>query len=133
MGSIIAGVFLILHGLVHLLYFGHSMRFMQLKPDMDWPDGARLFSPLPGEAIRNITGNGCILAAIGFVTGAIGLLTGHGWWQSVTVISGIVSSLLFLICWDWKFTSLANKGLFAILINAVILVTVLVFNWPNTG
>ncbi|MBN2238628.1 MAG: hypothetical protein JW712_02550 [Dehalococcoidales bacterium] len=131
MEGIITGIFLMLHGLVHLLYFGHSMRFFELSSRMNWPDGARLFSPVfSNETIRNIAANGCVLAAIGFVTGATGLFTHNDWWQIITVISAGISSVLFLSCWDWKCTALANKGIFAILINSAVLLAVLVFNWP---
>jgi hypothetical protein len=30
----IIGVFIVLHGLVHLLYFGHSRRLFELQPGM---------------------------------------------------------------------------------------------------
>lgn len=37
---IIVGVFIVLHGLVRLLYFGQSQRFFKLKPGLVWPDGS---------------------------------------------------------------------------------------------
>ena len=40
MFRIIFGIFIILHGLVHLLYFGQSTRYFELQPGMVWPDGA---------------------------------------------------------------------------------------------
>ena len=36
------GVFIVLHGLVHLLYFGQSARYFELKPGMVWPVRPRL-------------------------------------------------------------------------------------------
>ena len=39
MATVIFGVFLMLHGLVHLLYLGQSQRFFELQPGMTWPDG----------------------------------------------------------------------------------------------
>jgi hypothetical protein len=45
------GIFLVLHGLVHLLYFGQSARYFELKPGMTWPDGAWAFSRLLGVAL----------------------------------------------------------------------------------
>jgi hypothetical protein len=38
--TIIADIFLILHGLVHLLYAGQGWRFFEIRPGMVWPDGA---------------------------------------------------------------------------------------------
>ena len=39
---IVLGIFMVLHGLVHLLYFGHGLRFFEL-PDLAWPDGSWVF------------------------------------------------------------------------------------------
>ncbi len=69
------GVFSILHGLVHRLYFGQSARYFELQPDMTWPDGAWAFSKLLGDdAIRTLASAACILAALGFVIGGIGIV-----------------------------------------------------------
>jgi hypothetical protein len=38
-----------------------------------------------------------------------------------------------LLMWDRKMKELANKGLFAILINAAILILLLVVGWPDFG
>lgn len=47
--KIIAGVFLVLHGLIHLLYFGQSARLLELQSGMIWPDGSWIFSKLLGD------------------------------------------------------------------------------------
>ena len=36
----VVGIFLILHGIVYLLYFGHSMRLFELRPGLLWPEAA---------------------------------------------------------------------------------------------
>jgi hypothetical protein len=38
--SIFAGIFFILHALVHLLYAGQALRYFELRPGLTWPDGA---------------------------------------------------------------------------------------------
>ena len=38
----ILSVFIVLHGLVHLLYFGQSRRLFELQPGMAWPESWRL-------------------------------------------------------------------------------------------
>jgi len=35
--NFILGIFFILHGLVHLLYAGQSLRLFELRPGMTWP------------------------------------------------------------------------------------------------
>ena len=72
--NIISGVFFLLHGLVHLLYFGQSARLFELQPGMVWPDGSWTFRRHFGdEATRVLASTLCILAAIGFVVGGIGI------------------------------------------------------------
>jgi len=74
---IIVGVFIVLHGLVHLLYFGQSRRFFELQPGMVWPAGSWAFSKLLGEGTTGwLAGIACILAALGFVAGGTAILAG---------------------------------------------------------
>lgn len=68
--SFFIGIFIVLHGLVHLLYFGQSRRLFELRPGMDWPDGSWLFSRLfSDETTRTLASVSYIIAAIGFVVG----------------------------------------------------------------
>ena len=92
------GIFIVLHGLVHLLYFGQSARYFELKPGMVWPDGGSwTFSKLLGnEAARNLASILLILAALGFIVGGAGLLVNQAWWRPV-VVSGAAFSLLVYI------------------------------------
>ena len=82
--SVIAGVFLVLHGLVHLLYFGQSARLFELKAGMLWPDDSWAFSGLLGtNRTRTLASIFCILATVGFVVGRRGdpfgsILVAHG-------------------------------------------------------
>ena len=129
--SIIVGVFFILHGLVHLLYSGQSARLFELQSGMVWPDDSWAFSRLFGNKATRVLAIIClILAAIGFVVGGITLFTTQAWWRPVTVVAAAFSAAIFILFWDGHLQALANKGLFAILINAAILVALLVFRWP---
>jgi hypothetical protein len=66
----IFGIFLALHGLVHLLYVGQSARRFELKPGLARPDGSRAFSKLLGDVTtRTLASIACIIAAIGFIAG----------------------------------------------------------------
>ncbi|MFN2151686.1 MAG: hypothetical protein ACK2T5_08825 [Anaerolineales bacterium] len=129
--SIIFGIFLILHGLVHLLYAGQSWRLFELRPEMAWPDGAWLFSRFLGdESIRLMATVLLVLSAAGFVTGGLGLLFRGEWWRPVIAIAAAVSSLLFIVCWNGKFQALDDQGGIGILINLAILALILLFKWP---
>ena len=134
MWQIIIGIFLVLHGLVHLLYSGQSVRLFELRAGMVWPDESWLFAGLFGnETSRIIASGACVLAAIGFIVGGIALFSTQSWWRPMTITAAVFSAAIFILFWDGRFFDLANKGLFAILINAAILVALLVFQWPRLG
>lgn len=131
---IVAGLFLVLHGLVHLLYFAHSRRLLELQPGMAWPDGSWAFSRLLGEeAVRWLAGVANVLAALGFVAGGIGVFAGQAWWRPLVVGSAAFSAAIFVLFWDGTLQRLDNQGAIAILLNAAILVAVLVLHWPDFG
>ena len=75
---LIIGFFLALHGLVFLLYAGQSARRFGLQPGMTWPDDSWLFPEwLSRKATRRLVSIGCILTALGFVAGGLGVALRH--------------------------------------------------------
>ena len=130
----LVGAFIVLHGLVHLLYFAQSRRVFELQPGMAWPDGSWAFSRLLGdEATRQLASITCILAAIGFIVGGAAILLGQAWWRPVVVGAAAFSAAVFFLFWNGKAQNLAQQGAIAILINLAILVYVLVLQWPDFG
>ena len=130
----IIGVFIVLHGLVHLLYFGQSWRLFELQPGMVWPEGSWAFSKLLGdEATRILASISCVLAAIGFVAGGTGILVRQAWWRPVVVGSAAFSAVILILFWDGKMQKLADKGEIGLLINIAVLVAVLILRWPPLG
>ena len=94
----IAGLFIVLHGLVYLFYFGHSRRLFELQSEMIWPDGSWAFSKLLGnEATRLLASFTYALAAIGFVAGGVGILVGQAWWHPVVVSSAAFSVVIIIL------------------------------------
>jgi hypothetical protein len=130
----IFGAFIVLHGLVHLLYFGQSQRLFELRPGMVWPDGSWAFSKLLGDkATRLLASITYVLAAIGFAAGGLGILLGQAWWRPVVAISAAFSAVIVLLFWDGRMRKLDDQGLIALLINGAILVAVLILHWPDLG
>ena len=128
--SIVFAVFVILHGLVHLLYFGQSAGYFELQPGMAWPDGSWIFSKLLGdEPTRELASVLLIVAAVGFAAGGVGLLLKQSWWRPVVMGVAVYSSIIYLLLWDGAFQHLDNKGGIGILINLGILATV--FLWKS--
>jgi hypothetical protein len=129
---ILFGVFMVLHGLVHVLYFGQSARYFELQPGMVWPNGSWAFSRFLGEAVtRNLASILLILAAVGFVAGGAGIILKQSWWQPVVVSTAIFSSVIYVLFWDGVMRGLDNKGGVGILINLTILAALLIFHWPK--
>ena len=129
---ILFGVFIVLHGLVHLLYLGQSARFFELQPGMVWPDGAWAFSKLLGNANTRMLANILLaLAALVFIVGGVAVLARQDWWRMVIISAAIFSVAIYFLLWNGRFESLANNGWVGIFINLVILTTMLLFQWPK--
>ena len=131
---VVLGIFIVLHGLVHLLYFGQSRRLFELQPGMVWPDGSWVFSKLFGEAVSRVLASvACLLAALGFVAGGVAIFLGQSWWRPVVVGSAAFSAALFVLFWNGRLKKLPDQGAIAILINMAILLVVLILQWPDFG
>jgi hypothetical protein len=130
----IVGAFMVLHGLVHLLYVGQSRRLFELQSGMVWPDGSWAVSKLLGEEeTRWLAGLSCLVAALGFVVGGAAILAGQSWWRPVIVGAATCSAVLFVLFWDGRRQRLADQGAIALLINLAILIAVVVLRWPDFG
>ena len=128
----IFGIFIILHGLVHLLYVGHSQKFFELQPGMTWPDGSWAFSRLLGGGMtRSLTSVLCALVAVILVTGGIGLFAKWELWRSIVIGGTVFSTVVYLLLWNGKMQGLDNQGLIGILINLAILALLLILRWPK--
>jgi hypothetical protein len=129
---VISGVFLVLHGLVHLLYFGQSARLFELQAGMTWPDASWAFSKLLGDnSTRTLASVLCIAAAAGFVIGSAGILFGQSWWRTAVIVSAALSGVLYILFWNGRFQHLDNQGGIGLLIDAATLAAVLVLRWPQ--
>ena len=130
--QLIAGIFLVLHGLIHLLYFAQSARLFELAPGMVWPDGSWAFSRLLGDRFtRRLAGFFCILAAAGFVVSGAAIFFSQSWWATVVIASAAVSGVLYLLFWNGRLQHVDNQGGIGVLIDLAILIAVLVLRWPQ--
>ena len=130
--KIIAGVFLILHAIVHLLYFGQSARLFEMQPGLTWPDGSWAFSKLLGESsTRSLAVIFCILAAAGFVIGGAGIFFSQSWWRTAVIASAVFSVALYILFWNGRLQHLDSQGGVGLLIDAAILAAILVLRWPK--
>jgi hypothetical protein len=128
--TIIAGIFFILHGMVHVLYAGQSGRYFELRPGMTWPDGSWLFSKWLGDpTTRSLATVLLVAAALIFLVGGFGLFFRQEWWRPVAVGAASFASLIFILFWNGRFQALDAQGGLGLLINLAILFVILILKW----
>jgi len=124
-------LFIFLHGMVHLLYAGHSLRLFELRPGLSWPDSSWAFSRLLGvKTTRLLAFIALILVTLGFLAGGLGFLLQQDWRSAVTAGSAIFSSVIFILFWDGKLHVLSEQGGVGLLINLAVLAVVQVLIKP---
>ncbi len=122
--QIVIGIFMILHGLVHLLYFAFSQRRIAV-PMASWPEGSWLFSHFLGDHMTRSLASVFFLVAMGlYVVSGAGILLGTSWWTALLVIAAMFSSAVVVLFWDGKMQQMPEKGFVGVLINIAILAAV---------
>ncbi len=120
--NFLTGIFFIMHGLVHLLYMGHSLNYFDLEKDFVWPDNSWLLKNVFSRHSNKIFAAGlCIVAALNFILSGILALTGHSFLYQSIIIAVILSTVLYIIFWDGSISKLHTQGGIGILINILIL------------
>lgn len=118
----LAGIFMILHGLVHLWYVVLAYRLVEYQPDMGWKGKSWLLSNILNEkVVRSTAGVLFAAAALAFVISGIVFLAKADWARPVILASTILSSLVILVFWDGSTQMMVQKGILGFLINVVII------------
>lgn len=119
----LSGIFYILHGLVHLLYMGHSLNYFELEKGFIWPDNSKLLSNIFSLHTKKLFASAlCVVASISFVVSGTCVLIGQSWHNIEVLIGIITSTILFIAFWDGSRSKLHTQGGIAIIINILILV-----------
>jgi len=122
----VLGIFLILHGLVHFLYAGHSIRLFTLQPGMIWPDASWAFSKnMRTRRLRTFCGMLCLLAGVVFIISGVGCLFDSTWWGSWAIAAAIFSVTVYLLMWNGRVQKLHDQGGIGILINILVMIIAL--------
>lgn len=118
-------LFMALHGLVYLLYFGQALGLFELEAGLGWPQGSWALSRLGVEgSAGTLVAVGCALAAAGFLAAAAAAWFRASWWPAVGIAVAAFSSLLFLLAWNGRPHNLDGQGGIGLLINAVLVAAV---------
>lgn len=123
---ILFGIFIILHGLVHLWFVVLSRGWVPFQPDMGWTGESWILSGVLGQLpLRWLATVLYSLAALGLVLAGIGILAQSRWWQPALLAAAAFSSVVILVFWDGSRQYIVQKGLLGLLINAVVILYVL--------
>lgn len=120
--KILIGIIYILHGLVHLLYMGHSLKQFELEKGFIWPQNscllAGILSPQKKEMIAAAL---CAIAALCFILAGIFALTDQSLQKIVTIAATLTSTILYVSFWNGRIQKWHTQGGIAIIINMAIL------------
>jgi hypothetical protein len=117
------GIFVILHGLVHLWFVVLSQELVAFKPEMGWTGESWLFTGLLGSsAPRTLASVVYVLATAAFVIAGAGILFEAAWAPSLVRIAAVFSGLMILLFWDGSPQLIVEKGLLGFLINVGLVV-----------
>lgn len=121
------GLFIILHGLVHLWYFTLSQGLVEFKPEVGSTGRSWLIAGLLGDSTTWLLGSILlVLSVIAFVISGIAVFARAAWWWPVLLGSAVFSSVSLLLFWDENIQLIVQKGLIGFPISlAVVLVLLL--------
>ncbi len=121
--KIIIGIFMMLHGLVYLIYLGHSRQVYELQPGLTWPDNAWILSTfLNNDAIRLLASISYAFVALGFVMSGIGLMASQAWYRTCAISAASAASIMFIFFWDGTLQKLDGQGAIGVIINIVLII-----------
>lgn len=122
----IAGLFLVAHGLVHILYVAQSGRPGGVLPSLDWPGDSWAFSRRLGvKATGRLAALACLFATVAFVAAGVLVLLRLHWWQPLGAGAAAFSAAVFVLFWDGTRTRMRDQGWLGVLIDVAILAVAL--------
>lgn len=126
------GIFMLLHGLVHIWYIVLSQEWVKVEAEMGWTGKSWLLSSWINQ---NITSASAAifygLSAFTFVIASIGLFAKTEWTRPWLMAASILSALTILVFWDGDFFKLIEKGALGFIISVGFLVSITAFKWLN--
>jgi hypothetical protein len=124
-------VVLFVHGVGHVLGI---MAALQLANVDGWSSDSWLLNGILGErasrAISFLLFLAALIGFIGAVLALMGWLLPHEWWRPMSVISAVISLIALGLFWN-AFPSFFPNKVGAIAVNIVVLVGILLMDWPT--
>ncbi|MEX1071639.1 MAG: hypothetical protein WEC37_03345 [Anaerolineales bacterium] len=126
-------IFVLLHGLVHMVYTAMARNWIPAPQGQEnWTGSSWLLAGQLGEqGTRNVGVVGFTLVTVLFGITAIGMMLRSPWATAWLAGSAILSSIFLLLMWDGKFQSLTEKGFIGLAINVALLILLFAFQFPK--
>jgi len=129
---IILGVFLILHGAVHLWYVAMARKLVPADADTIWSGRSWLLTRTLGdEMTMTLATIVYSVTTLVFLVAGIGLVAQQAWFATWAVTGAMLSLAGTIGFWDGKPDHPIEKGLLGIVIDVAIVVALLYFQWPS--
>jgi len=129
---IILGVFLILHGAVHIWYVAMARGLISADADTIWNGRSWLFTRRLGDqatmALATIVFSAITLV---FAVAGIALVAQQERFSTWAITGSILSIAAIIGFWDGKPDHPVEKGLLGITLDVAILAALLYFEWPS--
>jgi len=123
----LAGVFLVLHGLVHAWYVVLAQELVPFEPAMGWTGRSWALTSWLGEPTTRMFATVWYgLAGIAFVVGGIAVLAQAAWWRPALAVASIISALAIAVFLGGSGEMLMQKGVIGLAISLVTLAVALV-------
>ena len=120
------GIFLILHGLVHIWYIILSLELVEFQPEMGWTGYSWIFTDRLGDKItRKIGAFEYGLTTFLFLIAGMGLIFNSSWANTWISVAAVLSTVTIFEFWDGEAQMLIQKGLLGVIINAGLILYVL--------
>lgn len=129
--GIIIALVLFVHGIGHVMGL---IPILGLASTETWHAQSWLLTGLIGDTASRIVGFILFAAPlVGFIGAGLGLmdwLVPHDWWQTLAIVSAVISMVAIILFWN-AFVMLFPNKIGAIAVNGVTLVGLLLANWPT--
>ena len=134
MGNTIFGIFILLHGLVHIWYIVLAQQWVAFKPEMGFSGESWMFTKRLGDsATRKFASANYAVSTFLLVIAAIAILMASAWKIYPLLFGSMSSAVTIIIFWDGKKDKIIEKGLLGFIIDvtiiAVILFSILIGNF----
>lgn len=120
--KVIAGVIILLHGLVHGWFVILAAGYVNYKSNMGWTQESWILSeilePVALKKLAIILFSTC---GILFVAAALGISAESLWKMNSLVVAAVFSSISIILFFDGNWQMLVQKGLVGLIINGFII------------